>query len=52
MIRAWGTENDLRILNVAGPRASEVEGIYAAARTILDCLLLNMTSIENSQYNE
>jgi hypothetical protein len=39
MIRAWGTENDLRILNVAGPRASEVEGIYAAARMILRDLL-------------
>lgn len=39
MIRAWGTENDVRALNVAGPRASEVEGIYDAAREILDALL-------------
>lgn len=39
MIRAWGTENDVRALNVAGPRASEVDGIYEAARTILADLL-------------
>ena len=39
MIRAWGTENGVRILNVAGPRASEVEGIYAAAWEILDAFL-------------
>lgn len=39
MIRAWGTENDVRILNVAGPRASEEEGIYGAARETLDALL-------------
>lgn len=39
MIRAWGEEHDVRLLNVAGPRASEVEGIYDGARTILDQLL-------------
>ncbi len=39
MIRAWGTENDVRTLNVAGPRASEVDGIYEVAREILDELL-------------
>lgn len=39
MIRAWGEEHDVRILNVAGPRASEVEGIYEHARAILDALL-------------
>lgn len=39
MIRAWGTENDVRVLNVAGPRASEVDGIYKAARDILDPFL-------------
>lgn len=39
MIRAWGTENDVHLLNVAGPRASERDGIYGAARDILDELL-------------
>ncbi len=39
MIRAWGAEHDVRVLNVAGPRASEVEGIYDDARTLLDALL-------------
>lgn len=39
MIQAWAEENDVRILNVAGPRASEVEGIYGAARRILTRLL-------------
>jgi hypothetical protein len=39
MIRAWGTENGVRLLNVAGPRASEVEGIYENACQILDAFL-------------
>jgi hypothetical protein len=39
MIRAWDAEHAVRVLNVAGPRASEVEGIYAAARSILDPFL-------------
>ena len=39
MIRAWGTEQNIQVLNVAGPRASEVDGIYEAARMILDDLL-------------
>jgi len=42
MIRAWGTEHNIRVLNVAGPRASEVDGIYEAARTILDDLLAEL----------
>lgn len=44
MIRAWGTENGLQILNVAGPRASEVERIYGTARTILDTFLNAVTA--------
>jgi hypothetical protein len=39
MIRAWGMENGVEVLNVAGPRASEVEGIYDATRALLDDLL-------------
>jgi len=39
MIRAWGEDHDIRVLNVAGPRASEAEGIYEKARRILDALL-------------
>jgi hypothetical protein len=39
MIRAWGVENGVEVLNVAGPRASEVKGIYDATRALLDALL-------------
>lgn len=39
MIRAWGEENDIRVLNVAGPRASEADGIYRRARKIISTLL-------------
>lgn len=44
MIRAWGTENEVRTLNVAGPRASELEGIYEVARDLLDDLLSTVSS--------
>jgi hypothetical protein len=40
MIQAWREDNDVRVLNVAGPRASEAPGIYHRARTILDRLLV------------
>ena len=49
MIRAWGTEHDVRVLNVAGPRASEVDGIYDAARSILDAFLSVQTGMEQHQ---
>ncbi|HKL88962.1 MAG TPA: putative molybdenum carrier protein [Salinibacter sp.] len=39
MIRAWGEDHDIRVLNVAGPRASELDGMYEKARAILDSLL-------------
>jgi len=39
MIRAWGAEHRVQVLNVAGPRASEVDGIYGVARALLDDLL-------------
>lgn len=39
MIRGWGDTNDVRVLNVAGPRASEVEGIYERSRRLLDAFL-------------
>ncbi len=38
MIRAWGEDHHLRTLNVAGPRASEAEGIYDRARQLLEDL--------------
>jgi hypothetical protein len=34
--RRWLVEGDVRTLNVAGPRASEEEGIYDAARAFLE----------------
>ena len=36
MIRAWGTEHDVRVLNVAGSWASEVAGIYESAYQIFE----------------
>ena len=39
MIQGWGETNDIRVLNVAGPRASEVEGIYERSRRLLDAFL-------------
>jgi len=42
MIRAWGTEHAVHVLNVAGPRASEVPGIYDAAKALLDDLLASV----------
>jgi hypothetical protein len=39
MIRAWREDNNIRILNVAGPRESEAEGIYKQARDILERFL-------------
>lgn len=39
MIRAWGENRDVRVLNVAGPRASEEDGIYEDARALLDDFL-------------
>lgn len=37
--RAWLDAHGIRMLNVAGPRASEQPGIYAAARTFMEALL-------------
>ncbi len=38
MIRAWGEDHDVRLLNVAGPRASEEESIYEETKSILTSL--------------
>lgn len=35
----WIRENDIRVLNIAGPRASKNPGVYAAARVFLEYLL-------------
>ena len=35
-IQRWIKEHDITVLNVAGPRASEVPGIYEEARRILE----------------
>jgi hypothetical protein len=49
MIRAWGEEHDLRVMNVAGPRASEVEGIYEAACAILDAFLAALSTANTTE---
>lgn len=38
-IQGWAAKYDIRVLNVAGPRASEMDGIYDAARSLLDSFL-------------
>jgi hypothetical protein len=40
-IRQWSQQNDVRVLNVAGPRESEQPGIYAASQQFLRELLHN-----------
>lgn len=40
MMQAWREDNDIRVMNVAGPRESEAEGIYERARTILERLFV------------
>lgn len=47
MIQAWKTEHNVRVLNVAGPRASEVEGIYDEARALLDQLLTRLEAADS-----
>lgn len=37
--RQWLVEEAVRVLNVAGPRASEEEGVYEAARRFMEQLL-------------
>ena len=49
MIRAWGEEHDIRVLNVAGPRASEVDGIYDGACAILDAFLNALSARETAE---
>jgi hypothetical protein len=46
MIRAWGEDHDVRVLNVAGPRASEVESIYEDARALLGAFLRSLAAEE------
>jgi hypothetical protein len=46
MIRAWGEDHDVRVLNVAGPRASEVAGIYDDARALLEAFLRSLAAEE------
>lgn len=36
---AWIRENDINVLNVAGPRESEMPGIYEKARAFIEALL-------------
>ena len=36
MIQAWCEDNDIRVLNVAGPRESEATGVYDRARDLLE----------------
>lgn len=48
MIRAWGEDHDLRTLNVAGPRASEAEGIYDRARALLTDLFTAVVKTPNA----
>jgi hypothetical protein len=38
-IRAWIARNEIRVLNVAGPRSSDSPGLYEQARTLLGAML-------------
>lgn len=39
VIGQWVEENNIEVLNVAGPRASESPGVYAAAKSLVSRLL-------------
>lgn len=43
IVRKWISDNDIDILNVAGPRESEEPGIYRRARTLLMHLLKDVS---------
>lgn len=38
-VRDWARENEVRVINVAGPRESQRPGIYAPARRLLEEVL-------------
>jgi len=38
IIKSWIEENEIEVLNVAGPRASKDPGIYRATREVLRCV--------------
>ena len=40
VVRQWIAGEGIRVLNVAGPRASQSEGIYELARAYLESVLL------------
>jgi hypothetical protein len=40
IIRAWISGNDVKVLNVAGPRASEDPRIYSTARSLIRSVVL------------
>lgn len=43
-IRDWIARNQIRVLNVAGPRASESTGLYEQAKALLRALLASQES--------
>jgi hypothetical protein len=47
-INAWVVENDIHILNVAGPRASQAHGIYNLAYSVLQKLLAKTQEINRA----
>lgn len=38
-VRAWIQEHDIRVLNVAGPRASEAAGMYDSVRRLIQAII-------------
>jgi hypothetical protein len=47
-IKAWRDSNDIKTINIAGPRESQIPGIYAKSFDFLDHLidyLLNQASL-------
>lgn len=45
LVRRWITENDIRVLNIAGPRESSCPGIHQAAHNFLRKLLTDMDQL-------
>jgi hypothetical protein len=49
MIREWVVQNEVNVMNVAGPRASKDPEIYQAVMELLEELIVVKESLPRSQ---
>ncbi len=51
LIHSWVFENNVSVLNVAGPRARKNPRVYVAVKFIISCVILSTTS-ENQEHHD